>query len=242
MAPSNKILRDASHNFDQFIKSAQPYQRKKPAFNAEAHKRQVAKNLAEEYDEMQKETEHSRKWWFEFADTLFCAYTALKIKVKEYEDAKIKKFVSNVWCGFQCAIPYIYAVATAASNGSKFFDIDKLAAQRPQENIEPHEILQRAIQHAHANQWELWQTDNNGKTLYFFSKNGKVQKSTQFGYRSKDFLHEEISRDLSKHYINTLKEGYITELSGCIDEVQIIRLIVKKYEKTGDLNHFIINL
>lgn len=240
MTPANELLRAASHKFDQFIKSAQPYQRKKPAFNTEAHKQQVAKNLAEEYEEMQKETENSRKWWFEFADTLFCAYTALKIKVKEYEDAKIEKFVSNVWCNFH-KIPYIYAVATAASNGSKFFDIEKLAAKQPQKNIEPHEILQQAIQHAHANQWELWQTDNDGKTLYFFSKNGKVQKSTQFGYRSKDFLHEGISRELSNHYTNAIKND-ITELSGCIDEVQMIRLIVKKYEKTGDLNHFIINL
>lgn len=240
MTPANELLRAASHNFDKFIRNGRPYEGKKPAFNAAAHKQQVAKNLAEEYDEMQKETENSRKWWFEFADTLFCAYTALKIKVKEYEDAKIERFVANAWCNFH-KIPYIYAIATAVSNGSKFFDIEKLAAQRPQENIEPHEILQRAIQHAHANQWELWQTDNDGKTLYFFSKDGKVQKSTQFGYHSKDFLHTYISRRLSEHYTNAIKND-ITELSGCIDEVQMIRLIVKKYEKTGDLNHFIINL
>jgi len=238
MLTANELLRTASHQFDKFIKSARPYEGKKPAFDAKSHKRQVVKNLTEEYNEMQKETEHSRKWWFEFADTLFCAYTALKIKVKEYEDAKIEKFVD--FCGIKY-IPYIYAIATAVSNGSKFFDIKKLAAQALIAT-EPHEILQRAIQHAHANQWELWQTDNDGKTLYFFSKDGKVQKSTQFGYLSKDNLHEDILRDLSKHYINTLKEGYITELSGCIDEVQMIRLIVKKYEKTGDLNHFIINL
>jgi hypothetical protein len=238
MTPANELLHYASHNFDKFIRNARPYEGKKPAFNAVTHKQQVAKNLAEEYNEMQKETEYSRKWWFEFADTLFCAYTALKIRLKEYEDAKIERFVEYASIKY---IPYIYAVATAVSNGSKFFDIDKLVAKRTQENIEPHEILYQAIQHAHANQWELWQTYNDGKVLYFFSKDGKVQKSTQFGYRSKDFLHTYISRLLSNHYTNVIKND-MTELSGCIDEVQMIKLIVEKYEKMGDLNHFIINL
>lgn len=229
MTPANEILRDASYKFNEYVKNAQRYGTKKQPFNEAAHAAQVAKNFSEEYIEMQAEVKYSQNYWFEFADVLFCAYTADKIGIQTMQDAHIDRLYFTIQSditnkGKTCALPYPYAIAVALSNLSKFFTADenKISAALHFIDTKRPDL-------------ELWQTkEADGTPLYFFSKGGKVQKVTSAsGYVSKNYIADAIWGNFSIFYEDLKDEKnthiWYEDFTQCTDEVEMAQTICQNF-------------
>lgn len=207
------------------------YGTKKQPFDAATHAAQVVKNFAEEYREMLAEVKFSPKYWFEFADVLFCAYTADKIGIQTMQDDDMDRLYFAIQAditnkGKTCALPYPYAIAVALSNLSKFFTAGD------------ERIISAALHFINTKRpdLELWQTkEADGTPLYFFSKEGKVQKAPDFigsGYASKEQILNIIWGNLAIYY-NGLRypdepQHVMTEaFSQCTNEVELVNEICR---------------